>query len=197
MTLFANLQAGHIKITVAVSVEGGSLSTEGDILRDIWLPESTTLEVDVQGKGLFVRIQMPAAEDKITVLVVDDNADMVHFYRRCVAGTRYNIVAAADDRDLIGMVESICPAVIVMDVLLPHVDGWELVMRLHQNERTRHVPIVVCSVIREEELALSLGAAYYLAKPIRPRQFTQALDRVLSQAPARERSAPENSAALC
>lgn len=86
---------------------------------------------------------------------------------------------------------------VVLDVMLPDIDGWKLLMRLYENPATRPIPVIVCTVVREEELGLSLGATLYLTKPVRPRQFIQALDQALYQASARVPRAPTNNAAAC
>ena len=70
-------------------------------------------------------------------------------------------------------------------------------MQLRENTATRQTPIIICTVVREQELALSLGAALYLPKPVRPRQFTQALDQALSQAGGEERTSQDTSGAAC
>jgi len=67
--------------------------------------------------------------------------------------------------------------------MLPGQDGWDLLMRLHANQVTRYIPVVICSVVKEEELAYALGAAKFLSKPILPQDFIQALDQVLAQVP--------------
>jgi CheY-like chemotaxis protein len=92
------------------------------------------------------------------------------------------------------MIEAIPPDVIVLDVMLPDVDGWNLLLDLHEHPATRSIPVIVCSVVREENLAMSLGAALYLSKPVSPRQFIRALDQVLGQ--SQENMAPANRTTL-
>ena len=65
--------------------------------------------------------------------------------------------------------------------MLPDIDGWELLAQFHEHPLSRSIPIVVCSVVREEELAFALGATVCITKPVRRREFTQALDQALSQ----------------
>lgn len=65
--------------------------------------------------------------------------------------------------------------------MLPDTDGWKLLSELRESPKTRDTPIIICSVIREEKLALALGATLYLPKPVQRLEFTQALDRVLHQ----------------
>ncbi|MHB0857122.1 MAG: response regulator [Anaerolineae bacterium] len=129
-------------------------------------------------------ISLPGA-GSMKVLVVDDNLNLVHFYKRYVAGTRYTIEHLPGGEGLFERVAALQPAVIVLDVMLPGVDGWELLAYLHSHEATRALPIVVCSVVREEELALALGATLYVAKPVGRQAFIQALDRALMQAASR------------
>ena len=126
--------------------------------------------------GLCFQVALPSA-DEITVLVVDDNQDLVHFYRRYTSGSRYRIAHLPSGKDALIAAEAHAPGIIVLDVMLPDVDGWELLGRLHENPATCTIPIIVCSVIREAELALELGAMLYLPKPVRRGEFLGALDQ--------------------
>lgn len=194
ITIYAGLEDGNIKITIASAVaqmEG----VDDDLVRDILVPEDVSIEIHRDGDNVFLWVRAPSAVGKATVLVVDDNMDMVHFYRRSTAGTRYRIVHIARGEELFETIQAEAPDVIVLDVMLPDVDGWSLLMRLREGQATRAIPIVICSVVREEELALSLGAARYLSKPVRPREFIQTLDQVLLQSPAKAPKSPENNAA--
>jgi len=137
--------------------------------------------VSVESHNLFLWIEVPSV-GKVRVLVVDDNPDMVRFYRSSTLGTRYEIVELAEGKDLFRTIDDSAIDVIVLDVMLPDVDGWQLLMRLHPDRTARQIPVIICSVVREESLALSLGAAHYLAKPVGRREFLQALNRVLPQA---------------
>jgi CheY-like chemotaxis protein len=66
--------------------------------------------------------------------------------------------------------------------MLPDIDGWKLLTQLREHPATQAVPIIVCSVVRREKLALALGATMYVSKPVGYQQFVQALDQSLSQA---------------
>jgi len=112
------------------------------------------------------------------VLVVDDNADLVHFYQRFVAGTPFRITHQLDGSGIVAAVQQSGAEIIVLDVMLPDVDGWELLTHLHQHPATRDIPVLVCTVVRAEELAAALGAAGYLAKPVRRAEFIETLERL-------------------
>lgn len=113
---------------------------------------------------------------ELVVLIVDDNEDMVYYLQRCTDGTCYRVVHTSQGRQAFDMVQAERPDVIVLDVMLPDIDGWELLTDLHQNPDTAAIPVVVCSVVREQELALALGASVFLPKPVQPAQFLEALD---------------------
>lgn len=194
ITIFARLREGNVKITVRGSIASGHKVTEEDLTRDILVPEGTTVEAGIEGGHAFLWINAPSL-GQITVLAVDDNPDMLQFYRRCTTGTRYRIVHAAGGEEAIGKIKTSSPDIIVLDVMLPDVDGWKLLMRLHEDPATRPIPIIVCSVVREEDLARALGAALYLPKPVEPRRFVEALDRVCPRVPAEAPEAPPNIAA--
>jgi len=128
--------------------------------------------------------------------VVDDNDDVTHCYERYAQGTRYQIVAAHEGRAVMEIVDSLRPDAIILDVMLPDMDGWELLVALHASPATQVIPVIICSVVREAELALALGAALYVPKPIRRPDFLQALDVVLHQAASTPPPAPAHSATV-
>ncbi len=119
-----------------------------------------------------------ATNDKAIVLVVDDNFDLVHFYRRYVEGTAYEVVHASEGSQVWSLVRRRPPDLIVLDVMLPDMNGWHLLHELSHHPDTTHIPVVVCSVIDQVSLAQSLGAAAYLTKPVHRQAFIQALDQV-------------------
>jgi len=197
ITIFARLEDGNVKITLISPIATGDKRPTGDdLIRDLPVPQDVHVEVHIDGDYAFLWVGLPSV-GRVTVLVVDDNPDMVRFYRRSTEKTAYHIVHVAEGQGVFEKIAATSPDIIVLDVMLPDVDGWEVLTRLHQDPATRHIPVIVCSVVREEELALSLGAACYLSKPVRSREFIQALDRVLAQAPARALKSPVNNAATC
>lgn len=193
ISIFAGLENGNVRITISASLAGETIPGPGELTEGILAPDDASVEAVYEGSHLFLILRVPSARGKATVLVVDDNADMVHFFRRATVGTRYSIVHVETGEGLMETVSLVHPDAIVLDVMLPDVDGWQLLMQLHEDQNTRPIPVIVCSVVREEELALSLGAAHYIAKPVRPRQFIQALDRVMAQSPAAAPTAPERT----
>lgn len=186
--------AEGIRVTVSGSpTKPGASPAIGD-MHELLTMLGGTVQLECS-TGLFRYAIDLARADAVKVLVVDDNADLVHFYRRYLSGTRYSIVGVAEGQDALKMVQALTPDVIVLDVMLPDADGWEILTHLHQDPATCHIPVIVCSVVREKELSLALGARLYVPKPVRRAQFIEALDRALSQAAAGVTAAPGSNAA--
>lgn len=117
-----------------------------------------------------------------TVLVIDDNPDMVRMFRRFLSGRSYHVLTATNGATALDIARQSRLHAVTLDVMMPAQDGWDTLQMLRSIPATRNVPIVVCSVLRERELALSLGATDFLAKPITQQALLTTLDRHLTVA---------------
>jgi CheY-like chemotaxis protein len=196
VAVYARLEDGNVKITLTGATAVTDGLSERNFTSGIPTSKDVSIETCIDGSQAFVWISVPSM-GRVTVLVVDDNEDMARFYRDCTIGTRYHIIHVVQGGDLFEAVDASTPDIVVLDVMLPDVDGWRLLMRIHEDPATRSIPVIICSVVQEEDLALSLGAARYLPKPVRPREFIQALDQVLPQAPTVALRPPASSAEAC
>jgi CheY-like chemotaxis protein len=181
ITIYAGLSDADVRITLTGMADAGRELGDGQPIRDILVPAGGSIETVVEDQQVFLYIRVPSI-GQVTVLAVDDNPDMLHFYRRCTAGTRYHVIQATGGREALAHIHAHPPDIVLLDVMLPDVDGWKILMQLHEDPTTRAIPVIICSVIREEDLAYSLGAALYLSKPVQPHHLTQALDQVCSRA---------------
>jgi CheY-like chemotaxis protein len=125
--------------------------------------------------------------EQVVVFAIDDNADTLQLLQRYLAGTRYPFVGIRDPQQALALVEGLAPKIILLDVMLPGVDGWELLGRLREHPRLRGVPIVVCTILPMEQFALILGAAAFIHKPVSREALLAVLDR-LSALPLPESS---------
>ena len=129
------------------------------------------------GPEAFVsRLVLPALE-QLPVLAIDDKEDALQLLKRYASGTRYRIIGIRNAEEALTMAEKTSPRIIVLDVMMPGVDGWELLGRLRQHPLTSHIPIIVWTILAQEELALSLGASDFLCKPATRQMVLDALDR--------------------
>ena len=121
-------------------------------------------------------IILPAFQQR-TVLVIDDNVDFIQLIDRSVTGTRYRVIGERDPMQAVSMAERVLPDIILLDVMMPHIDGWEILGRLRRHPTTAHIPVLICTILQQEELARSLGASGFVRKPVTQEKILSELDR--------------------
>ncbi|MHB0857135.1 MAG: response regulator transcription factor [Anaerolineae bacterium] len=114
-----------------------------------------------------------------TIAIIEDNEDVVNLISRFLAGHGYHVVAMRDSTTALERISEIRPDAILLDVMMGGTDGWEILQRLKSDVRLCPIPVAVCSVLDEPDLAASLGADGYLRKPIRPAQVLECLGKLL------------------
>lgn len=124
-----------------------------------------------------VELNLPVA-DQATILVVDDQQPTVRMFQRFLTRSGYKIVGVSDPSQVLPLARQIQPAMITLDVMMPRVDGWEILQALQLDSETRHIPVVVCSAWEEPELARSIGAVDFLKKPITQKDLLNVLERL-------------------
>jgi CheY-like chemotaxis protein len=145
-----------------------------------------SLTLHAEGNERVMTLTFPALE-WLPVLVIDDNITFRHLLQRYAAHTRYRVLGAANFQEAMDLISRIPPRVIILDVMMPETDGWELLGRLRQHPATSHIPVVVCTILAEEDLAYSLGARGFIRKPVTRQMFLNALDDQVGQAEPRSR----------
>ncbi len=191
----AERRLGRVAITLSANPLCGR-QAHGNDLEELLAAQGGTFASVECGTATSFELTLPSVE-KTQVLVIDDNADLVHFYDLYTAGTQYQITNIQEGEQVFEAIAASLPGIIVLDVMLPDMDGWELLSQLHEAPNTRAIPVIVCSVVREEELALSLGAALYVAKPVRRQQFLAALDQALNRAAIAAETDRASNGAAC
>jgi CheY-like chemotaxis protein len=112
---------------------------------------------------------------KRSILIIDDNPDAVALFRRYLHGHPYEILTADDPELALQLARDLLPDLIVLDVILPQQDGWDILLSLKGDPSTKHIPVLVCSVLDSPELACVLGADGFLRKPPSEASFLDTL----------------------
>lgn len=146
-------------------ISGGLLETTID-------PGATT--------PFIASVVLPTAQ-QIPILVIDDNPDLLGLVQRYLSNTRYKFHSTSDAQNALAFAEQLAPEIILLDVMMPALDGWELLGRLREHPKTRQSSIVVCTILPQEQLALSLGAADFIRKPVRREELLAVLDRQMER----------------
>jgi CheY-like chemotaxis protein len=113
-----------------------------------------------------------------SVLIIDDNQGLVNLLQRYLTDQACRVLTAVNAQEGLRLAQEATPDAILLDVMMPGMQGWEVLQRLHNDPLTVSIPVIVCSVINEPELAQALGAALFLPKPIRQVDVLAALHQL-------------------
>ena len=120
----------------------------------------------------------PASErDLETVLVVEDDPHSAELLSVYLEGAGYRVAHARDGAEGLELARRLRPRAVVLDILLPRLDGWDLLARLKDDPATADSPVVVVSMLDERSKGLALGAVEYLVKPVAREELLEALER--------------------
>jgi CheY-like chemotaxis protein len=138
--------------------------------------------VIISGDGSHtLELALPlSAPREFSVLVVDDNADALQLYQRYLSGSRYRCHTLQKAEETLAVAAALRPSLILLDVMMPETDGWTLLHDLREQAGTQAIPIIVCSILPHQKLALALGAAEFLRKPVTRSALLAAMERQLS-----------------
>jgi CheY-like chemotaxis protein len=166
------------RITTAPPEEQSQCGADGSLDVAVQLAQlcSARLTVADTREGFAARLALPTL-GQIVVLVIDDNADMLQLVRRFAVGTRYQVVTTQDPGDALVLAERLRPQIIVVDVMMPRIDGWRLLTQLRQQLWSEQCAFIVCTILPQQEMALTLGADAFLQKPITRTTLLGVLDR--------------------
>jgi signal transduction histidine kinase/CheY-like chemotaxis protein len=112
------------------------------------------------------------------VLVVEDDSQAAELLKLYLESAECVVEVARDGEEGFYKAQQLHPALITLDLLLPKVDGWDLLVRLKSDPETREIPVIVVSIIDQPGKGFALGAADYLLKPVGREQLLHALQRV-------------------
>jgi signal transduction histidine kinase/CheY-like chemotaxis protein/GAF domain-containing protein len=116
-----------------------------------------------------------------TVLIVEDDADQREIICDMLEMEGYKVVVASDGDEALQLAHDVKPSAIALDVVLPRRDGWEVLNRLKREPATRDIPVLIISVVDQQEFGKSLGADEYMVKPLEAAALRTVVRRLLGQ----------------
>jgi CheY-like chemotaxis protein len=139
------------------------------------------------GKGSTFYFTLPApyvepestspTENRI-VLAIEDDRQVISLYERYLREHNYKVIALTDPFQAVERAREVKPFAITLDVMMPNRSGWQVLEALKSDEVTRTIPVIICSIISDQEKGFSLGATDYLTKPILQDDLANALNRL-------------------
>ena len=119
----------------------------------------------------------PVDTSRPLVLVIEDDAAAAELLARQLQAGGFRTEVARSGTEAVAKARTLRPAAITLDILLPELDGWEVITRLKRDEETSDIPVVVVSVVDNPELGKALGALDYFVKPVDGRELVDRLAR--------------------
>lgn len=119
---------------------------------------------------------------KRTILVIEDNEQNRYLLTFLLEQRGYEVVPAADGPTGVAIARSLVPALVLLDIQLPRMDGYAVARALRQNEALREIPIIAVTSYAmpgDREKALEAGCTGYIEKPINPDTFVAEMERAL------------------
>jgi CheY-like chemotaxis protein len=123
-------------------------------------------------------IWLPYSKQK-TIFIIDDQEPAINMFKRYLSQTEYLIVGVTRAEQALALARYLQPTLITLDVMMPQIDGWELLQMLKLDEKTRNIPVIACSAWDDPDLSRSLGAAAFLKKPVTQKMLLEAIEHVL------------------
>jgi len=106
-----------------------------------------------------------------SILVIEDDLTFAGILADMVRGRGFSVLVAVDGENGIALAEHFQPNAIILDVMLPHIDGWGVMRRLKDNPLTRHIPVHFITCLEERQKAMGMGAIGFVTKPVSREQL--------------------------
>ena len=130
-----------------------------------------TITLPLRAADAWNAVEGPAPEvsgpgQAATLLLIDDDPQVHDLLGEMLSREGYRVEHATSGPDALTMVQKVRPAGILLDVMMPQVDGWTVLSALKRDPSLAEIPVIIVSMLDERPLGLSLGAAEFLTKPI-------------------------------
>jgi len=180
VSLSACSSADSVELRVEFEVEDPIvIDSKLEATERIARAEGIHLRSEASGRNEVLILGFPAGSP-VKVVVVEDNPGAVELYRRYLGSEGWQVEGISDPRISFDKVRSVQPQVVILDIMMPHIDGWRVLRTLKEHPETKTIPVIVCSVVDDPVLAEALGAAACLGKPVSRGELLMALSRCLA-----------------
>jgi signal transduction histidine kinase/CheY-like chemotaxis protein len=117
---------------------------------------------------------------KKAVLAIDDDAGVITLLRRYLENDNYQVIGATHSDQAMETAQRLAPnlTAITLDVMMPEMDGWQVLQSLKQNPKTKDIPVIMCSIVEDLKQGLEQGAAICLQKPVTRDEVLDALEKI-------------------
>jgi CheY-like chemotaxis protein len=148
---------------------------------------------DIRVDGLILRfpawartvaLEGESMDNKKTIMVVDDNPDIITIIKTILEGKGYNVISASSGPELLNLLKNQKPDLIILDIMMPEMDGLEVLTKLKGVTDTTGIPVILLTAKVQYEDVLGgykLGADYYITKPFTSTQLVNGINLLLGE----------------
>jgi CheY-like chemotaxis protein len=122
----------------------------------------------------FLKTEGEIVPNKIKVLVADDDNNIINIIRYSISNDQFEILEATNGKEALGMVFSKSPDILILDIMMPGMDGYMVCKELKEHDSTKNLPIIILSAkasIDDKLKAIGFGVDDYMIKPFDPREL--------------------------
>ena len=132
------------------------------------------------------KLKIDGQEEERVILAIDDDPQIIRLYERYLTPKGFRVIGLNNPAKAKERAIELNPFAITLDIMMPGYDGWKVLTDLKSSPGTRNIPVVVCSIVEDDEKGFSLGAADYLVKPIHEDDLLISLNRLNGDGSIRE-----------
>ena len=161
----------------------------GDVTVKSFFGEGSTftIHLPLEGKDSRDPLPIPQLENSnvslekthrfMKILLIDDDPMIHDLVKRYLSPQGYSIISSQKGIEGIEVAKEIHPDVIVLDVMMPEMDGWEVIRKLKKDSELAKIPVIMMTMVDHKNFGTSLGASDYLLKPINLKQLSTVLQK--------------------
>ncbi|HEX3471782.1 MAG TPA: GAF domain-containing protein [Silvibacterium sp.] len=178
--IWVESQAGHgstFTFTLPIIEQSGQMEL---------LPKRRSIDIESLVKQLRERVSTHNGHDK-SVLVVDDDSNIRSLLQQELTEGGYRVRLAEDGRKALTLIREETPGLVILDVMMPEMNGFDVAAVLKNDPATMDIPIIILSILEDKERGFRLGVDRYLTKPIDTASLFREVDTLLDQGKSRKK----------
>ncbi len=166
----------HLAMEFAFSIKPNALENQVNTINELLALNKGKFQINQVSETQInsIDLSIPISYES-KILVVDDNQDTLSLYKRFLTPNRYHVITTDTPHAVLDLAQERMPDIIILDLMMPELDGWEILQQLSNNTRTSQIPIMICSVLKQRQLALAMGAKAFLEKPFTEESLLETL----------------------